>query len=110
MFCLPFSQQSIHRYQQRHITLMSTVDRPTCFGQVQGVGEDDVSALPTRLELLLKVEERSILSLIAEEMGKEINAVIHEGFIRVTDIIQRSESQAYHVGPSTFEVFYGACE
>ena len=86
------------------------VDCPTCFGQFQGVGENEVTALPTGLELLLKVAERLIIDLITKEVGKKINAVIQEVFIRVTDIIERSKSQAYHVGPITFEVFYGACE
>ena len=89
---------------------MSLVDRPTCFGQVQSVGEDKVAALPAWLELLFKVAERLIIALITKEVRKEINAVIQEGFIRLTDIIQRSESQAYHLGPITFEEFYGACE
>lgn len=89
---------------------MSVVDRPTRFWQVQSVGEDEVAALPGRLELLLKVAERLIIALIAKEVRQKINAVIQEGFIRLTDIIQRSESQTYHVGPMTFEVFYGACD
>ena len=89
---------------------MGMVDRPTCFRQIQGVGENDVTVLPTRQELLLEVVERSILALITKEVGKKINAVIQEGYIRVTDIFQGSKSQAYHIGPITFEVFYGACK
>jgi len=92
------------------LVLVHGIQGPADLGQCQRVRKGQVAALPAGLKLLLKLEERLTLTQIAETVCQEFHTAIQQGCIIVVDIAQRSESQAYHVGPITFEVFYGACE
>ena len=49
---------------------MSSVECPSSFRQFQGARVDKVTALPTRLELLLKVAQRGFLAQIAAEVNE----------------------------------------
>ncbi len=67
------------------------VERPPNFGQCQGIGEDEISALPSRLELLFEVKERAILAMIAKVLVEKVNAAPQEGSLRLVDITQGSK-------------------
>ena len=105
----PF-QQSRERSQQRCIALVGTVKRPADFGERQRAGIGEVPALPTGLEFLLKVEERTILARIAKTAGQQVQTRPQKGVIRRIDIAQRGKTQTHDISPLPSQVFNRACQ
>src|SRR5260370_29738490 len=64
----PLLQCPVHHTIYRDITLMSAVECPASFRQSQRIGVDKVTALPTWLELLLKVAQRCLLTQVTHEV------------------------------------------
>src|SRR5579884_106278 len=63
---LPGRKRLAHRCQQTGIALMGTIECQTNFGKAQCIRIDQIPALPTRLELLLKIAQRAIFVRVAK--------------------------------------------
>src|SRR5712692_212879 len=90
--------------------MVDTVKCPAYFGKRQRVRVNEVAAFPTRLKFLFEIEERAILSWIAEMLCQEINTRVQEGAMSAIDIAHRSKAETHDSGAGHAQMFDGACQ
>src|SRR5260370_22665024 len=83
---------------------------PADYGKRQRIRVNEVAAFPTRLKFLFEIEERAILSRIAEMLCQEINTCVQEGVMSAIDIAHRSKAETHDSGAGHAQMFDGACQ
>src|SRR5260370_18076294 len=83
---------------------------PADYGKRQRIRVNEVAAFPTLLKFLFEIEERAILSWIAEMLCQEINTCVQEGVMSAIDIAHRCKAESHDSGADHAQMFDGACQ
>ena len=89
---------------------MRLVEREADFRQLQRISEDEIAALPRRMELLFELEKRLALTEIAEAVRQEIDDGTERRLIVGVDVAHWSKAETDYFGSQTFQVIDGAGE